>query len=200
VSVAWACLLQVFADAYLGVALQVLLLFPVTAVSKKIAADSVAKAEGEGQIVSDNVWFCKQHIQNACGTVGLLHALMNTDVEKEGWLKKFAERTQGKDPEERARVLEEDNELDACHAEAAEQGQTRPPALDEVVKLHFVTMIQRDGCLYELDGRKPFPLNLGPCEPGQLLPDAISTIKTRYIDADPSQRDFNILALGPNIS
>ena len=31
--------------------------------------------------------------------------------------------------------------------------QTRPPALDEVVKLHFVTMVQRDGCLYELDGR-----------------------------------------------
>ena len=45
------------------------------------------------------------------------------------------------------------SQLDTCHADAAEQGQTRPPALDEVVKLHFVTMIQKDGCLYELDGR-----------------------------------------------
>jgi hypothetical protein len=43
--------------------------------------------------------------------VGLLHALMNTDVEKEGWLKKFEEMTQDKDPEERARVLEGDSEV-----------------------------------------------------------------------------------------
>ena len=50
--------------------------------------------------------------QNACGTIGLLHALMNADdVEKDGWLKKFTENTAGKDPEGRASVLEEDTEV-----------------------------------------------------------------------------------------
>ena len=90
-------------------------------------------------------------------------------------------------------------QLDACQADAAEQGQTRPPALDEVVKLHFVTMVQRDGCLYELDGRKPFPLNLGPSQPGQLLQDAVAVIKSKYMAADPAEVNFNILALAPNV-
>ena len=36
--------------------------------------------------------------QNASGTVGLLHALMNADnLEKDSWLKKFADNTEGKD-------------------------------------------------------------------------------------------------------
>ena len=134
--------------------LAVMLLFPVSAAAKQTAAESVAQVNTDGQVLSDKVWFCKQRITNACGTVGVLHALMNADdVEKDGWLKKFAENTEGKDPEACADVLEGDTELDKCHADAAEQGQTRPPALDEVVKLHFVVMIQKDGCLYELDGR-----------------------------------------------
>ena len=64
--------------------------------------------------------------QNACGTVGLLHALMNADnLYKDGWLKKFSANTEGKDAEGRAEVLEADSELDSCHAAAAEQGQVR---------------------------------------------------------------------------
>ena len=57
--------------------------------------------------------------QNACGTVGLLHALMNAgdDVEKEGWLKKFDDNTKGKDAEGRATVLEGDTEV---HLDASE--------------------------------------------------------------------------------
>lgn len=134
--------------------LAVMLLFPVSVAAKQTATESVAKVNADGQVLSDKVWFCKQRITNACGTVGVLHALMNADdLEKDGWLKKFAENTAGKDPEARAEVLEGDNELHKCHADAAEQGQTRPPPIDEVVKRHFVVMIQKDGCLYELDGR-----------------------------------------------
>jgi hypothetical protein len=38
------------------------------------------------------------------------------EVEKEGWLKRFAEKCLGKDPEERASLLEGDSEVctDAC--------------------------------------------------------------------------------------
>ena len=60
-------------------------------------------------------------------------------------------------------------------------------------------MVQRDGCLYELDGRKPFPLNLGPSQPGQLLQDAVAVIKSKYMAADPAEVNFNILALAPNV-
>ena len=70
--------------------------------------------------------------QNACGTVGLLHALMNADnLENDGWLKKFADNTEGKDADGRADVLEGDTELDSCHSAAAEQGQVL-----EIVVVH----------------------------------------------------------------
>ena len=56
------------------------------------------------------------------------------------------------------------------HVQAAAQaGDTRPPALDEVVALHFVALAQRDGRLLELDGRKPFPIDHGESSPDTLL-------------------------------
>jgi hypothetical protein len=49
---------------------------------------------------------------------------MNADnLEKDCWLKKFADNTEGKDADGRADVLEGDTELDSCHSVAAEQGQ-----------------------------------------------------------------------------
>ena len=44
---------------------------------------------------------------------------------------------------------------------AAQAGDTRLPGLDEVVSLHFVALVQREGRLLELDGRKPFPIDHG---------------------------------------
>ena len=78
----------------------------------------------------------------------------------------------------RADLLDGDTELGKCHEEAASLGQTRPPNLDEVVKLHFVCFIQKDGHMYELDGRKPLPLKLAPAaSPATLLEDAVAHIK-----------------------
>jgi len=31
----------------------------------------------KGQIVSDDIYYMKQFIQNACGTIGIIHALGN---------------------------------------------------------------------------------------------------------------------------
>lgn len=103
--------------------------------------------------------------------MGVLHALCNAQgaLELEGWVASFKGRTKGMDPVQRAKALEEDEELDGIHDAAAHSGQTRPPAADESVMLHFVCFVQADGCLYELDGRKPFPINLGPSGPGTLM-------------------------------
>ncbi len=46
--------------------------------------------------------------------------------------------------------------------EAAQQGATAAPAADEEVDLHFIAFVQREGSLYELDGRKAGPINHGP--------------------------------------
>lgn len=52
-----------------------------------------------------------------------------------------------------------------------------------------------DGSLYELDGRKAFPINHGPTSPTTLLADACSVVK-QFMDRDPGEMRFTIVALG----
>ena len=49
------------------------------------------------------------------------------------------------------------------------------PPLEEEINLHFIAFVHRDGSLYELDGRKPFPINHGPSSDDTLL-------KVQYVD------------------
>ncbi len=52
---------------------------------------------------------------------------------------------------------------------AANEGATKPPALGEVVLLHFVALVVADGQLWELDGRKSGPVPHGPSSRDTLL-------------------------------
>lgn len=52
---------------------------------------------------------------------------------------------------------------------AANEGQTKAPELDEVVQLHFVALVEREGQLWELDGRKSGPVPHGPTTKESLL-------------------------------
>lgn len=94
--------------------------------------------------------------------------------------------------------------FDFCsiHDSSAHGGQSRVPPIDEVVLLHFVSFIHADGCIYELDGRKPFPINHGPCSAHSLLQDAVNVIKAQYIDpglaSNPDIR-YSIIALAPTL-
>ena len=55
----------------------VLMLFPINEATEKARIDEEARLAASGQQVSPKVWFTKQTIGNACGTIGLLHATMN---------------------------------------------------------------------------------------------------------------------------
>ncbi len=56
----------------------VLMLYPIKEASRKFALEERLRIEKEGQIVSDKLFFMKQTVRNACGTVGLLHAMANS--------------------------------------------------------------------------------------------------------------------------
>ena len=57
--------------------LAVLMLFPITEVEEEHRHREAERIAKEGESVSSSVFFTKQTISNACGTIGLLHAAGN---------------------------------------------------------------------------------------------------------------------------
>ncbi|CAG8514791.1 9161_t:CDS:2 [Ambispora gerdemannii] len=169
---------------------------PVIAVFSLVPKQDVALQETiDTQKIPKDLIFYKQTIPNACGTIGLLHSLANNTHAinlKDGPLKRLIEKTRELTPEERAKVLEEDEELEHAHREHSEHGQSR---VHTDTDLHFTCFIQKDGFLYELDGRRLYPFNHGPSS--DLLSDSARAIK-KFIDQNPNESRFNVIALAPN--
>uniref|UniRef100_A0A2K6U1L2 Ubiquitin carboxyl-terminal hydrolase n=1 Tax=Saimiri boliviensis boliviensis TaxID=39432 RepID=A0A2K6U1L2_SAIBB len=160
----------------------VLLLFPITEKYEVFRTEEEAKMKSQGQDVTSSVYFMKQTISNACGTIGLIHAIANNKdkmhFESGSTLKKF---------------LEESVSM-ITHETSAHEGQTEAPSKDEKVDLHFVALVRVDGHLYELDGWKPFPINHGETSDETFLEDAIEVCK-KFMERDPDELRFNAIAL-----
>ena len=150
--------------------------------------------------MADSLYYMKQTVGNACGTVGILHAVGNaTDkvTPAEGsYLDKFMQATRSMAPMEIAEYLEEEDEIEEQHTTAAAEGNTAPPPMEENVNTHFICLTAVEGSLYELDGRKKGPVNHGPSSPETLLRDACNVIK-QFIERDPGEYRFTIVALAP---
>ena len=140
----------------------------------------------------------KQYAGNACGTVAVFHAITNLVREypdiiaKDSYLQKFIEETQGLTKEERGNHFKKDKELEKAHHSAVIEGKT---AIPSKVTTHFITFVEVDGSLYELDGTKEGPVNHGPCKPFELLKKSTAAIQ-QFIERDPGELRFTIMALG----
>jgi ubiquitin carboxyl-terminal hydrolase L3 len=176
----------------------VVMLYPLT----EKQTSFVDKTPGKD---APNVWFIKQRIGNACGTIGLLHALLNLpeplrdmNVSLGSWLHQFRLETINKNPLERAIVLESDNVISTLHSQATlnEENQTARGELDDNIITHFISLVCVDNKLYELDGRKEGPVLHGDTIPDRLLNDACKVVK-EFMERDPDEMRFTILALAP---
>ncbi|XP_047322785.1 ubiquitin carboxyl-terminal hydrolase 3-like [Impatiens glandulifera] len=171
--------------------LAVLFLYPITPQSEleRIQQDSIKKE------ISDKVYYMRQTVGNACGTVGLLHAVGNITSEiklSEGsYLDKFYKATATMDPLERAVFLEKDVEMEVAHSVAASAGETEA---SDNVDTHFICFSCIDGQLYELDGRRTSAVLHGVSSPDTLLQDAVKVIKA-MIQKNPDSMNFNVIAL-----
>jgi len=139
-----------------------LLLYPLTEQAEAFrAAEDASLKEAGSQEVSDKVYFMKQFVGNACGTVALLHAVANCTDRinlKDGPLKEFLEKSRSKTPDERGKELETVQIISSAHESCAAEGQTEAPDRDEKLTTHFIAFVNVDGHVYELDGRKSFPI------------------------------------------
>ena len=178
----------------------VLLLYPLT--------EKIIENEGEETVASDTiqdqVWFIKQRIGNACGTIGLLHALMNAPeairiFDSDSWMSKFAENCPiPLAPVAKAEHLEGDKKIAKLHDDAtsSESNSTSRGNIDDKVETHFIALVHVNGKLYELDGRKDGPILHGDTTQMALLKDSCEVIK-KFMARDPSEARFAITALAP---
>ncbi|KJH51560.1 ubiquitin carboxyl-terminal hydrolase, family 1 [Dictyocaulus viviparus] len=170
--------------------LAVLLCLPEYDKVHALMAPIYTKLSSEQVTPPANVFFMEQNIGNACGTFALFHALANVEDIVDlgsGPFRKWLEKAKTLSVDERSALLanvkfhgidprnssylqdlEEyaskakhgwlDSSLAAAHNEAALLGDSQQPAQ---VEHHFICYVNKDGTLFEIDSRAPFPRAIG---------------------------------------
>ena len=132
-----------------------------------------------------------------------MNSALTLEPDQLGNLRQLYEATRNLSPDEKAVHLETNEKLASAHHASSVQGQSEVPDTEEEVDLHFICFIQHNGQLYEMDGRKPAPVNHGPST--DLITDAVSVVK-KFMERDPGkwtrlqisdQLNFTLLALAP---
>lgn len=99
-------------------------------------------------------------------------------------------------PLERAHALEKSQDVEEAHEFAANQGDSRQVEDLNEVDLHFVALVNVNGRIYEMDGRKEFPIDHGSTCPENFLNDAIQVVR-KFLERDPNNLQFSLCALAP---
>ncbi|KAF2241186.1 cysteine proteinase [Trematosphaeria pertusa] len=150
-------------------ALALLVIIPLTPTwDEARTAEDKDKGEYERKGEEEPVIWFKQTIGHACGSIGLVHCLLNGEASKHvqsgSTLDQIRNAALPKTMWERAKVLEDSEAFEKAHAEAAKLGDTAAPTPEEGEHLgqHFVAFVKgKDGHLWELEGGRKGPLDRG---------------------------------------
>ncbi len=189
----------------------VILLFPVTDAYEKYRKTEDEKQQAEKNDIKDILWF-KQLLKNGCGLYGLLHAICNLPkgliVDRSKiWnfisdVKYLQGCTNYNNFEQKTRLIS--NLFLSTYSEYSQQGQTPAPDAEEDVNLHFICFTKgRNGHLYELDGRRTGPVDMGPSTNDCDILDSkevIDKIKLYMSFAEGQDNmNFAMMGLGPKL-
>jgi len=140
----------------------VLVIFPITEEHEKHRRQEEERSRGTKPDYSQAIYFTKQTIGNACGSIAVIHSLANNlekfQLDQHKPLAQFLETTKLMTPEQRAEHLKHALDMASANDEIAEEGESKVVERDEHVNLHFVCFINVNGELYELDGRQQHPI------------------------------------------
>lgn len=98
----------------------------------------------------------------------LILVYFSIELQDDSPLKKFLGSARQLSAEQRGKLLEGFSEISDYHQELAMEGQTDANS-GEPVEHHFVAFVNHGGDLYELDGRKSFPVKHGNTSADTLL-------------------------------
>ena len=182
----------------------VIMLYPLSDKQEEFAKDDTTLVLDDD---ASSCWFIKQRIGNACGTIGLLHALLNAPeglrgafIRPDSWLSKFYnDCPPALDPVQKAERLESDATIESLHDRATSDeaiNQTSRGSLEDRLNTHFVALSSVNGKLLEMDGRKEGPVEHGTTTETSLLQDVCKVVQT-FMARDPEEVRFTIMALAP---
>ncbi|KAH8413001.1 hypothetical protein KR009_007377 [Drosophila setifemur] len=172
-----------------------ILLFPCSEAYEKHRAEEHERIKEEKDQHPADLFYMRQLTHNACGTVALIHSVANNKEVNidSGVLKSFLDKASDLSPEERGKALENDKQFTADHQALAQEGQTNASDHEKVIH-HFISLVNKEGTLYELDGRKSFPIKHGPTSEETFVKDAAKVCK-EFMARDPTEVRFTVLAL-----
>ena len=153
-----------------------------------------------------SIFFAKQVIQNACGSLALVNLLLNistdgSDVALGKTLTDLREFCQGFDPTMTGHTLTNCSHIREVHNSFARQTifqfEDDPFGKKEDV-YHFVTYLPVNGRLYELDGLRESPIDLGECGDVRWMDTAVPIVKQRMAKYASSEIHFSLMAVVPD--
>lgn len=165
----------------------------IVAFQRRNRAANVALGE---EANADTEYYMKQtrKLDNACGIVASIHAILNNvenkniKLDKDSVLGKYAAKAKKLSPAERATLLENSNEFKMIHKEHAMQGGSAIITEQKNVVHHFVAfVINRKGSLVELDGTKLGPRVIKE-KSEDVLRDSAAELKRR-LTVPPTDKD-----------
>ncbi|RKF73700.1 Ubiquitin carboxyl-terminal hydrolase 2 [Golovinomyces cichoracearum] len=150
---------------------------------------------------TNNLFFAKQTIQNACGTQALLSVLLNKDREIDigAPLRDFKQFTATFPAELRGEALSNSELIRKVHNSFAKSSpfvdETQSSFAENDDVYHFIAYTSVNDVLYELDGLHDAPISHGPST-SQEFPEKIVPVIQRRISRYPlNEIRFNLLAM-----
>ena len=144
-----------------------LVILPLTPTwhASRIAEDAPKTAYAGKGPSEPIIWF-KQTIGEACGSIGLIHSVMNgpakAHILPNSVFTKLRSAAIPLGMAERAQLLYDSKELEEAHQSVAEMGDTKAPDAETGVWTgHFVSFVKEGGKLWELEGSRKGPLERG---------------------------------------
>lgn len=150
----------------------------------------------------EKIFFAKQVINNACATQAILSILLNCkheDIKLGETLTNFKDFCQFFDPYNKGLTLSNASQIRTVHNSFARQTlfelDSKNQNKEEDV-YHFIGYVPIDGRLYELDGLKEGPIDLGAVAAGQNWIDVVRPIiEKRMNKYSEGEIHFNLMAI-----